>query len=247
MLSTPFGANSADWMPVKDVQKDPVVQEYAPPAEGWLEEGARAAATLTLCGGLLCLDFANTVSARGTEDARDVLDDYTDLLAWSVHAGALAAEAAAPLARHAQDAPARAAAIWARARLLREAIVAILAAHAAARTPDAASLRRLNNELGPALAHLQLRAQASAHAFAWHWAEPPAALDRPLWPIAHSAAELLTSDELAHVRTCAGDTCGWLFVDRSKNHSRRWCDMKECGNVAKVRRYRTRRNATTSE
>ena len=76
--------------------------------------------------------------------------------------------------------------------------------------------------------------------FDLEWDPDGSSLERPLWPIVRSAAELLTSGELARVHKCASDRCGWLFVDRSKNHSRRWCDMKECGNVAKVRRYRTR-------
>src|SRR5258706_243420 len=66
-----------------------------------------------------------------------------------------------------------------------------------------------------------------------------AALDHLLGPIARSAANLLTRDELLyHVSHCGGDNCGWLFVDSSKNHSRRWCDMRDCGNRAKVRRHR---------
>ena len=64
-----------------------------------------------------------------------------------------------------------------------------------------------------------------------------------LWPVARSAADLLTSDDLGRVRECAGERCNWLFIDRSKNHSRRWCDMQDCGNVAKVRRYRSRKQA----
>ncbi|HEV2391667.1 MAG TPA: CGNR zinc finger domain-containing protein [Verrucomicrobiae bacterium] len=42
------------------------------------------------------------------------------------------------------------------------------------------------------------------------------------------------------MRLCQGDTCGWLFVDSSKNHSRRWCDMRDCGNRAKARRHRAK-------
>jgi predicted RNA-binding Zn ribbon-like protein len=66
-------------------------------------------------------------------------------------------------------------------------------------------------------------------------------LDDALWAVARSAADLLISETtLAHLRECAAETCGWLFLDRSKNGSRRWCDMKVCGNRAKVRRFRRR-------
>jgi predicted RNA-binding Zn ribbon-like protein len=58
-----------------------------------------------------------------------------------------------------------------------------------------------------------------------------------LWPIASSAADLLTSERLKKVRLCEAKTCTWLFLDESRNHSRRWCDMKVCGNREKARRH----------
>jgi len=76
--------------------------------------------------------------------------------------------------------------------------------------------------------------------FVWSWDADTPELDRPLWPIVRSAAELLTSPERELVKRCASDTCLWLFLDRTKNHARRWCDMKVCGNRAKVRRHRRR-------
>jgi predicted RNA-binding Zn ribbon-like protein len=64
--------------------------------------------------------------------------------------------------------------------------------------------------------------------------------DSVLWPIARSAAELLVSDQLAYVRACSSKACEWFFLDTSKNHHRRWCDMTRCGNRAKVRRFYAR-------
>jgi predicted RNA-binding Zn ribbon-like protein len=83
----------------------------------------------------------------------------------------------------------------------------------------------------------------SAEGYEWSWAADEGGLDRMLWPIARSAADLLTSPELGSVRRCAREGCDWLFVDRSKNHSRRWCSMSLCGSRVKARRYyrRTRR------
>jgi predicted RNA-binding Zn ribbon-like protein len=63
------------------------------------------------------------------------------------------------------------------------------------------------------------------------------------WWVARSAAELLTSKELTSVRECAGYDCGRLFMDGTKNRSRRWCDMASCGNRAKGRRHYERRKA----
>ena len=73
--------------------------------------------------------------------------------------------------------------------------------------------------------------------FAWDWLNKEQALDRMLWVVARSAADLLVSGELDTVRVCAGEDCNWLFLDTSKNRSRRWCDMKSCGNRAKVRKH----------
>ena len=81
---------------------------------------------------------------------------------------------------------------------------------------------------------------SGADGFDWAWDGASDALDRMLWPIVWSAVELLKSDELAHVRECANDQCSWLFLDLSRNHSRRWCDMQSCGNLVKARRHYAR-------
>lgn len=200
----------------------------------------RPAAHLNLIGGELCIDFVNTVSARGDGD-EESLAEYADLLAWSRHTGILADVVAAHLGAEAARQPEQAAGVLAQARLLRETLYRVLAAKIADEAPAPDDLAELNDALVHALTHLQLAADSAG--YRWTWESVPDALDQMLWPIAHSAAELLTSGELAHVRRCAGDHCGWLFVDRSKNHSRRWCDMGDCGNVAKVRRYRRRQQA----
>jgi predicted RNA-binding Zn ribbon-like protein len=62
-------------------------------------------------------------------------------------------------------------------------------------------------------------------------------LESVLWPLASSAIDLLTSEKLKKVRMCDAETCAWLFLDESRNHSRRWCDMKVCGNREKARRH----------
>ena len=63
-----------------------------------------------------------------------------------------------------------------------------------------------------------------------------------LWPVAIDAWDLLTEPELAQVRQCPVDAggCGWLFLDTSRAGNRRWCDMRTCGNRAKVRAHYSR-------
>ncbi|MGH2700502.1 MAG: CGNR zinc finger domain-containing protein [Actinomycetota bacterium] len=62
--------------------------------------------------------------------------------------------------------------------------------------------------------------------------------------IALSAAEYFASGDRQRLKICGNSGCRWVFYDNSKNRSRRWCDSNLCGNLFKVRRYRSRR--TTS-
>jgi predicted RNA-binding Zn ribbon-like protein len=188
-------------------------------------------------GGILCLDFVNTVDRVTDRPWVDRLQGYADLLAWSEAAGTLRREAAR-LRAAAKGRPRAAEAVLARARELREAHYGIFSALAGGRAPARADLALANAELARALS--RSRVVTSGAGFAWSWDAAATELDLPLWPIARSAAELLISPERALVKRCAGTNCLWLFLDRSKNHGRRWCDMKVCGNRAKVRRHRRR-------
>ena len=102
---------------------------------------------------------------------------------------------------------------------------------------DAADLELIGVEASRASAHRRL--VPTAEGCMWQYADSDA-LERPLWPIALNAVELATSSGVSRVKECASDNCNWLFLDVSKNRSRRWCDMKDCGNRAKARRHRAR-------
>jgi len=192
-------------------------------------------------GGSWCLDFVNTVGGRDHRGAviRDKLGGYEDLLAWSILAGSLERRRAHALARLAGQKPRAAAAVMNRGIELREALHGLLKSKVEGQAPDAASLNIVRAEISQAQAHRELVLQDNG--YAWVFTESPPALDRPLWPVARSAADLLTSAELARVRQCAGPECGWMFLDTSRNHRRQWCDMRDCGNRAKVRRWRESR------
>jgi len=190
------------------------------------------------CGGALCLDFVNTANRRPGLPWKDKLGGYPDLVLWSVQAGTVSDEKSRKLAQAARADPAGARSVLERARALREASYRAFHALEHGRSPAPADLRALNAELAAALAHA--RVEPGAEGFVWGWQRAPLALDEPLWPIARSTAELLTSPEVARVRGCASERCFWLFVDRSKNRSRRWCEMKSCGNRAKARAHRRR-------
>jgi predicted RNA-binding Zn ribbon-like protein len=199
----------------------------------------RSAGSIELIGGELCLDFTNTLSTRIEGLGREYLTSYRDLVAWSRHAGMLNQEEARTLLQKAAHQPDRAAAALERAIALRETLYRIFSAIASSRQPPKADLAATNRALHEALSRLEV--VPAAGGFAWSWVADEAGLDHVLWPVVRSAAQLLTSDELARVGECAREGCDWLFVDTSKNHSRRWCTMAVCGSRVKARRYYRRK------
>lgn len=191
--------------------------------------------------GRLCLDFANTVRARPSSDRLDLINSYDDLLGWARQATILTPGEAAALtdvARHGVRATADA---LGQARALRESIYVVFSARAAGLPAPPADLQTLNRAIGRAMAHGGLTPAGTR--FEWGWPDSAPGLDRVSWWVARSAAELLTSPDLTFVRECASYDCGWLFMDTTKNRSRRWCDMRVCGNRAKSRRHYERRRA----
>jgi predicted RNA-binding Zn ribbon-like protein len=184
--------------------------------------------------GELALDFANTVG--GPSGRADLALDYADLVAWSVEAGTLRDSRARELLREASRRPQEADEVYAAALALQGALYRTFSAIATAREPESTDLETIRSALADALGHARLR--RSDHRFSWDWlTASKGELEQLLWPVALSAAELLTSDRMNLVKECASERCTDLFLDVSRNRSRRWCDMSVCGNRAKARRY----------
>ena len=187
-----------------------------------------------ISGGHPALDFANTVSRRNAPgDNRERLTHYGRLVSWSVQAGLVTAKDGERLRALASGRTRAAAAALRRAVALREAIFSVFVA--IARKERAPALDDVNAALPEALS--ALRVETERGGFGWRFAHEATDLAPMLAPILRSAADLLTGADLARVRECDSDTCFWLFLDGSKNGTRRWCDMKVCGNRAKARRY----------
>src|SRR5579862_456551 len=188
-----------------------------------------------LTGGSLCLDFANTVDNRTSEQATELLTDYSRLLRWGEESGAITRKTAEKLNHLAAESPNNAQLAVRRAIQLRDAIYDLFSAVAQRRGIPSTALGIVNRAAQVASEHAQV-VSTNRH-FDWDWISPESHLDSMLWPVARAAAELLTSEDLAKVRQCASETCAWVFLDKTKNHRRRWCDMKTCGNRDKARRY----------
>ncbi len=184
----------------------------------------------------LCLDFANTVDWHASDHPSEQLHKYDDLVLWAQGVGILTETKAHRLFSEAKRRPGEASKVLKRAITLREATYRVFSAVAGDRPPGDSDLATLNTELTRALARLQVT--RAGDNFAWGWTGDEVALERILWQVARSAADLLTSEDLWRVGECADDRgCGWLFLDMSRNRSRRWCDMKDCGNRAKAKRH----------
>jgi predicted RNA-binding Zn ribbon-like protein len=199
------------------------------------------AATMKLVGGDPCLDFVNTVGGRRPprdEVRADKLAAYADLVTFAVRAGLVGEPAARRLLGTAEARPREAAAVLVRARAFREALYRTLQRLRAGRPPAAPDLGRLNAEI--AAARRQEDLVAGREGLRWEWRQGAERLDAPLWPVARAAAALLVSPERSRLRRCGGPDCGWLFLDRSRNRTRQWCTMEDCGNLEKVRRFRRR-------
>ena len=194
---------------------------------------------LQLVGGRPSLDFINTEGlVRNGPPER--IPTYQSLAAWSVVAGVVDEDTASRLTSRAGRSAAECSAVLDRAIQLREALYRIFAATIEGDPPDTEDRSVLHRELSEALRHLRA-VPAEGH---WGWQFVDAdSLDALLWPLARDAAYLLTSRDIDRLRECSGTDCAWMFVDRSRNRSRRWCDMAECGNRSKARRFYRRQKA----
>jgi predicted RNA-binding Zn ribbon-like protein len=206
---------------------------------------AKREMTFRFRGGVACLDFVNTLAWRLTDRPVEYLGSYEDLLAWGRQAGLLAPEETEVLSGWAATHPEEARATLSRAVALREAVHRVLSATIAGEPQDEGALSTLNRELSGALSRLRV-APAAGDAYVWAWerggeASGGPSLERPLWPVARSAAELLTSAKLGRVKVCGGEGCGWMFLDESRNASRKWCESRDCGNRERVRQYLARK------
>lgn len=196
----------------------------------------REARNIKLVAGHLSLDFINTLSTRLESYQREYLSGYNELVEWSCHAGILPPEEAQRLKRLGRRRPSEAGAVLNRAIEAREGLFRIFSALAQGKAPRDSDILGLNETLRDTLGRLQVRRVKDQ--FHWEWTSDPNALDAMLWPIVRAAAELLVQPERNRVRQCANHPiCQWLFLDKSKNRSRRWCSMDLCGSRDKVKRY----------
>ena len=187
------------------------------------------------CGGHVALDFTNTVGNRRSDHDEHFVT-YGDLVAWAEARGVVAKTETGRLRRAAAAAPDDARAAYRRAIKLREAIYRVFERRASGKPPAADDLATLNRFVAEMYRDAQL--VVDGHHVVLETGSSAGILDRPFAPVIRAAVDLLTGDQASLVGSCADDTCGWLFLDTTRNRARRWCTMKDCGNRNKVRRFR---------
>ena len=199
----------------------------------------------TTPGNWLCLDFTHTLQDRFNADRKELLNSYSHLLAWGLYMHLFEEQEAQQLLRIAEQYPQVAMKTLHNAVEVREAIYRIFYAISQEEAPEADDMALLNAALPQAMSHARIVQDGEKHRFSWDWnvKNGTERLERINWLVVRSAADLLTSNKLDDVRACAAEDCRWLFLDISKNHSRRWCDMETCGNQAKARRHYSRKKS----
>jgi predicted RNA-binding Zn ribbon-like protein len=189
-------------------------------------------------GGPVCLDFINTLDDRPMPKHKELLVNYYDLISFAADAAILGEAQLKRLISESTLNPTQGDRAVRIAILMRETMYAVFWAVVKNKQVPSVQLQALNQYVETAAQHFRL-VPGHGH-FEWRFDSQRAGLEAPLWLIVRSAVELLASDQLQYVRACASKTCQWLFLDESRNHARRWCDMTKCGNRAKVKRFYTR-------
>ena len=180
----------------------------------------------------------NTLDDRFSSEPKEFLKNYVDLARFAEDTGTLSDLDVDQLMAWSQQRPQRAREVLESAIRLREATSEIFYPVARRKPVPTSAVAILNGYVQESAQHLKL--VPGKGRFEWKFESGMNDLYAPVWPIARDAAELLASDRLEFVRTCASKTCEWLFLDESKNHRRRWCDMTKCGNRAKVNSFYAR-------
>jgi predicted RNA-binding Zn ribbon-like protein len=196
-----------------------------------------ARAATQFFGGRVCLDFANTLDWRTSDDPQELIPDYEAFLFWSGRRGTLPARAITRLRVEGRKHQVTAQAVMADAFLLR---AEIWKAADSLRIGEAVDLDAINRMLGalPSQPKLVPHEQAYVHDI------KGSLLQEPLWPVLWSLTALLASNDATRLGCCQAQGCGWFFVDESPNQSRLWCSSEVCGNRERARRAYAKRRSS---
>jgi predicted RNA-binding Zn ribbon-like protein len=189
-----------------------------------------------LFAGHPALELVNTLDLRFSTETTELLPAYGDLLRLVTQLRLLTPEQARKLGRTVGEKDAQR--VLSSTIELREALASLLYARIDGGKPQVSQLETLEKHFHAAA--LRRRLSPADGQLAWTWSGVEQRAEIPLWKLAQAASDLLVSSDAERVKDCGDPTCRWLFLDTSKNHTRRWCDMKTCGNRMKARRHQAR-------
>lgn len=196
-----------------------------------MNEFKRSLDTLEIIGGALCLDFVNTINSRQYPE-HEYLTSYSELANWGTKIGILPTEQNNRLQKLARQDEKAAERALKKAVDYRELLFRLFVKLAKGSEPNKGDMTDFIKLYGEAMTSSQLI--RTEDRFSPHW-KLDQAYEAMLWPIIYSAGQILFSKEVTQVKECP--SCGWLFLDTSKNQTRRWCSMNTCGARDKMRRY----------
>jgi len=188
---------------------------------------------ILLNGGTLCLDFVNTIHDRINEPERDYWVTHEHLLQWALKAGSIRSADYEAVLKHFESRPAQNPKLLKEAIKLRELLYRIFHPLSSGKKIAGRDLETFNVILSKCLSHLRLKAHEKGIRQSWQLMPGESAII--FVPVIYSAYELLLSDRLKKIKECSN--CGWLFLDTTKNGTRRWCSMSTCGSIVKAKEW----------
>jgi predicted RNA-binding Zn ribbon-like protein len=194
-------------------------------------------------GNDLSLDFVNTVGNISSENPTENLDSFSDLIEWSKQGKLISNDDAKILFTETEKNTLESEKVFRRVLRFRTSVYRIFKSVVNGKEIPKKDLAVLNNELSRAMSKAEIFYREGE--LIWDWNNN--SLERILFLLSRAAAQLLTSSDREKLKCCSGETCGWLFYDTSKNNRRQWCDMRDCGNLAKARRFRVKNAVSTPE
>jgi predicted RNA-binding Zn ribbon-like protein len=184
------------------------------------------------------IDYTNTADWRGKEESTEYINQYHDLIDWAELTELVEKQTAAKLREVAKRDPLKAQEAHTRAIKFREAAYNTLVSISNTKPANLEDKKIIDSETGFMYKHIKLDLDSQRITL-----DDENNPEYILWLLVKDFVDLITSDEIERVKRCASDECGWLFIDSSKNRSRKWCNMRGCGNRAKARRYYSKKKS----
>lgn len=200
--------------------------------------------SMNLDGGCLCLDFVNTVHSRIEIPLRDYLHSYEDMVKFADHTGILSKKQQQYLLAYAAKYPGKAKYAYRKIKKAREELFNLFYRITEGKRPTAGMLDYFNKLLSVALSHLYIK-PSDGNKMQLAWKEEKDLLLLPLWMVIKSAYDVLLNEPTERIKACPA--CLWLFLDKTKNNKRRWCNSLSCGSIDKASRYYYRKKEEKGE